>query len=379
MYQYSYGQLQTALYESIDSFNSDKLKYFLSKGAVIKNSRTNHTLNYAIRRIFTHNANKFNLDFILDLIINGATTCNDEIDNTLSLTIKHYNQYLTKNIREVNKENMIKLVQLLIENGGKPSNSISEYNTLTLSIITQNLELVKMIEKLNPMPNVDTLNFAVKTKNLEIVKIACNLGAKPNNCSGSGNTFSHAILTGNPEIVEKIIIVGGKPNYRCTEHDYKYGYNINICYRHDTIPIFCNKFLTDNCDINNQILLRLANLLLCVGKIQITFKYIKNKIDRSIIDNWEEKMLDYEKLCKENSSSIKLLEKNKYDRVKKLANSLQHTMDELIEKSYDKKNRICELHNSIKIMPTCCINMIYEYQCTKPLIEYVDWTHKFEK
>lgn len=59
----------------------------------------------------------------------------------------------------VNK-NIIKLVQLLIENGSKPTNCWSyTKNTLSLAIKTENLELIKIIEKLNPIPNKYTESF----------------------------------------------------------------------------------------------------------------------------------------------------------------------------------------------------------------------------
>lgn len=178
-------------------------------------------------------------------------------------------------------------------------------------------------------------------------------------------------MTGNPNIVEKIIIVGAKLVQRCTNSDlFKTSYD-NIS--HVTISGFCSYFLYKNCKIDNQILIRLANLLFCVTEIPLSIKY---HFYSGMKDYWDIKLMDYITLCTDEATEI--TNQDQYDRIEKRVHSLKNTMDKLMEKACDKKNIIFEIENSIKMIPTCCVKIIYEYQWTKSLIEYIDLINKYE-
>jgi len=362
MYQYSYRQLQIALYEANDTFDTIKLDQALNNGAVIKNNGKKHTLNYAIRKLSRRpKINKFDLVFITKLIDNGALICNYEYDNTLSIIIKNYIQNMSKNYQnakqnnnnclrfcEEEQENIIKLIQLLISYGAKPSNSSSEYNTL---------------------------NLAIKTNNLKIVNIACELGAIPNNFYGPNNTLALALISGDPEIVEKVIIMGAVLNFIPCQRNC-------ICYEHDFLPKFCKKYLCyeSKFKFNECTLNRIINLLLCVEKIVPGYMEAVMTPYKFTRPFQYEKMMDYDKLCRKiRTKDTKITENNDSDtieceRIKKLAQNLKGTIDNLIEKSYNKKYRLVEIDTTIKLMPLCCINIIYEYQCTEPLIKQINWT-----
>ena len=225
------------LYRSITLLNIDKFKRALANGAVIDDNRNKCTLNSAIITMMNLCPDKFDLIFIEDLINLGAKPCNEDNNNTLSVTVRNFfhehNKQKECPFKSLYSTNKIKLIKLLIDSGALISNSLCEQNnTLLQSVIIEDIEVIKMIATLHPTPHSYILNRAIKTENLETIKIICSLGAlltegyilrssiEPNNDCRE-NTLNTAIRTGNLNIIKFVADnLEVKPNNQVTYGSY---------------------------------------------------------------------------------------------------------------------------------------------------------------
>jgi len=415
MYKYSYKNLQNALHESIILLDHDKFKKTLADGSTINNDNCkNNTLNCAIRAMLSYHSNKFDLSFIKMLMDSGAkiSQSNELNTNTLSLTLKYYSNYVSKGTTQKSKKiyrtNIMDLILLLIDRGAIPSNSSENDDTLSICISTKDLDLIEIIEKLNPEPNTHTFNTAVKTQNLEIIKNIYRFGARPNcserdntlnlaillenleiiqyvcahgalpcNFIGHCNTLERAVLTGNPEIIKEIIVVGGQCVSRGAfdSNQLLVHFNgIKLAERNEIFENFENKFLRKHCAIDNNVFNQILNLIMCIG-LWIPDRYVKQLMSNTNINKNKarveiiEKILNYNKILKVK----KIRDIDEKEKIKSLLHELKDIKDKLLEKFHDKKNRILEMHRSIETMPSCCIDIIYEYQRKNPLMRIIDW------
>lgn len=171
---------------------------------LIKGNNRNNTLNTLIRVMLSTKPENFNLTQIDDLINHGAVIYNgSNKNNTINAVLicylnasKQYYDLKKVERRIMRKSNILQLLDLLIEKGAKSSNSMDYWNSLSLAIRTQDLDIVQKISEMNPRPVADNtmcqyylynpenvncpkefeepmvLTLAEVTKNPEIVNIA---------------------------------------------------------------------------------------------------------------------------------------------------------------------------------------------------------------
>ena len=65
-----------------------------------------------------------------------------------------------------------------------------------------------------------------------------------------------------------------------------------------------------------------------------------------------------------------------FGKRKNLVYELKSLTDQLIKEYYNKRHIVLEIHDSIKVMASSCIDIIFEYQTKKPLQGIVDWFDK---
>src|SRR5271166_2473274 len=95
-----------------------------------------HTLNREICGLMFHIFNEFDgvkiCKTIDNLISNGATICNKDDYNTLSMTLKYVLPYLP--LTSTAENNIMVLLQFLVYKGAEPSGSQSNFNTLSNAV-----------------------------------------------------------------------------------------------------------------------------------------------------------------------------------------------------------------------------------------------------
>jgi len=448
------------LYRSITLLDGDKFKKALASGAVIDSNRNKCTLNSAISTMSSHCPDRFNLTFIKNLIDYGAKPRNEVVNNTLTCAVRNYSHNHNKHkncpLKDLYHTNKMNLIQLLIDTGALISNSILEKdNTLAQSIVTEDIELIRMIARLNPTPYSYILNIAIRTGNLEIVKIICRLGTEPslsgvtfgrpnNDCDNTNtlniairtknleiikfiachfgrkmkpidnnseentlniaistknveivkivrdvfeakpineddeknNTLIRALLTRDPEIMKEIILANGR--FKHSQQQYHRWWYI----RPSPISILYNNFIKNGYDSSNKKLIKdleqLLHMIMCVsGTLPLEDNFINDMVKTKYNAIFVEKIKTY---CKIRNCILKKMHVNDKDseefkKAEVLIGKLKDTTRYLLESYHDKKNIIAELHDCIVSMPSCCIDIMYDYQSKPPLANLVDWSH----
>lgn len=328
------------------------------------NNCKNNTMNRAIRVMLSAKPDKFNLNFLAEIIRTGAKISNDNINSSLTIALQYAPIYLLA--KKSCEDNIIKLIHFLIENGAKISN-LQNYksNTLTHAINTENLKIIETIVSLNPIHDnsmydyygYNTLTSAVMTNNPEIVKNAIKCGALPN-CifyMGDCSTLYQTIQTNNPEILKEIIMLGTKLN------EIKF---LKLIFHEYVV-------LKSKCDYNTDTII---NLFMCLGVTISEYFYniTSVKIKKTKV---ELKLLTCYDLLNKSRDAWNDLKKR--ELLLNLIGDLQCTMDELVIKAVgDGPNIKKELTLRCPNLPICCINMIYEYLSTILKFPVIDW-YKF--
>ncbi len=391
------------LNKAIQDGNINMLKKLLKEGAMISNdnNKTN-SLNCAICSTLNTKINKYNLEFIKDLMHNGAKTCNylSGPYDTLSIAINRGMDYIKnsydKNLAEIQ---VLDLIQTLIDHGVKPNNE-KNGNTFSFIIQTENLKFIELIMKINPLPfnniekthqilNLDcsTLTYAVRTKNIAIVKIAIKHGAKP-----SPSTLSYAVKTQNLEIITQIIICNCAVLDCLHNPGNQYTYNF---YQQNALHLLYEIYVKkkDN-DIDIEYFNKLINVIMCSGNKMCSdiwndiinrdrLKYNiqgKNEHEYELENKLmfiESKFITCYKLLNPcNSSHIESPEYgDEIVSLKKLKEELKITMRQLMEIPYVKNELFEEIQKSFSFAVPLLkdlIEIIYEYLC-ESMIKYIDW------
>ena len=396
---------QTDFSDAVLKMNCNNLIFALSKGAEINKSNTKkNTINFAIRVLLSHPVKLFNTKFLETLLDHGAKFCNssDSNANTLESIIRYKMYYYIEKAKlnndgDMAKKNILELLNLILSSGAKPGNckllledimnhrhgieleivillckykifshaSQTNNNVLNYAIKINNLVLLRILcryEDISPnvTQNVDnTLSCAVKTNNIEIVKIICENQGRPNILGPNMNTLDIAILTKNPEIISEIIIRGGKP---CNDifgnswYDHTFGIFYYTMREYGDVKIFdrvINLLMCSGIMINDQLFLKIAG--------EEVDSYYKRKISSCYY-------LLYSIPCTMLSDE-ELQDKND------LRKELTLSMKELMEGSIPKRIIVEQVDIGTQIcIPVPCIEMIYEYQHTASLVQYIDWS-----
>jgi len=422
----------TDLSSAIFMMDEEKIIFALSKGTAINKSNTKkNTINFAIRELLNQPVDKFNIKCIEAIFNHGGIVCNARThNNTLDMIIFcKMNDYINKaklnNNGDMAKKNILvllnfillrgavshnsnilsdimkncqhgielELVKLLCEHHPSfpdisqtaanslncavkinnlelvrvlcqcqyqyqykvlPNVSQNEHNTLTCAVKTKNLEIVKIICKSKAMPNIsrselNTLSCAVLTQNVEIVRIICENGGLSNS-----STLNFAVRAKNPEIIREIIMRGGVPD-------------ITDGYLHrNTFDIFNDTI----CDYNTiEQFHRALNLLMCSGA-WITYD-ARNRWRGDLDSRCKKKLISCYNLLqgKEIQTDEELRDKNE------LKKELIKTMKELMEDPVPKRTIVEQIDIGVQYrIPVPCVDMIYEYQYTESLVQFIDWS-----
>ncbi len=341
------------------------LKQLLSDNMINFNKKnTKNILFKVINTMLAHFEYKFNIEFIELLIDHGAN-----MDNILSFIFKKYDRFVSKN-KSFYEIKIFELIQLLINKGANSCNQHNEKNTYSLSIKTKNLNIINLLRKNNCKPNnsdnysINSLTEAVLTNDIEIVKISYLNQACENKTISKNNTLINAIYLFNVEIIKLIMINGG------THNEYNFMVDVLSKYNFDRKWIF-EKFYNTCVKNNFQKYLKqideIINLLIC-HRCEIpesVYLDIISKTNRNLIDD---KILEFKNIKMIFHGPIII---DGYIK-KESKNQLQTTMDNLVKLSLDKENRIQEILNTIRCLPECISDIIFEYQYMVT-IKVIDW------
>lgn len=183
-----------------------------------------NTLNREIRVMLGTKPEFFDLSVIKSLMDGGATHCDSDRNNTLSLVLRCYSEaqkFRNEERRELFSNNVLQLIDMLIDNQANASESMHN-NTLAMAVQTNNPKIVQKILKLNPRTHEKTLNLAMITKNPQIVDLMIKYGAKPDH-----NTLNQALMTQCRELVDLALKCDAQPN---NESDMVYN-TMSLCER----------------------------------------------------------------------------------------------------------------------------------------------------
>lgn len=335
----------------------DILNRILKDGKPNNHCGTKHTINRAIRLLKRNITYKFYLNSIKKLLHIGATVCNNNINNTLTLALSYVKRYINYHTTEAEKC-MISFIQTLIDAGAKPSNAQDHTNTLTAVIKTKNLALINKIIELDSLPDnhqhyenvnicVNTLTCAVETNIVDIVKIACNVGALPNLSNiDYYNTLTYAAQLGNTDIIKEIVMVGGKCEYISVDDE-------QICNNENNI-----------------------NLLLCSGTKFVNVESGYFYWDWGQSNSEVLRMMCYLDIMQQSlmirADAITQFMKKRY----KLRKALKLTMDNLVTEYANKQLKKTNLEDMLSCMPICCVDIIYSYGHISQPFETIDWMDK---
>jgi len=118
--------------------------------------------------------------------------------------------------RDINKLNELKNNKYILDN-----------NILNYAILTNNINIIKLIIEMGAKPSYLTLDYAIFMQNINIINIVLDIGAKPSN-----NTIMEAFNTNNIDIILLIMKL-----MNLTIDDIKKIKNINT-------NKFCNKLIS---------------------------------------------------------------------------------------------------------------------------------------
>lgn len=354
------------LFDAIYHLDMMAIKNALTNGAMINNENCkSNTLNRCIQALLSVGLQRFNLNFIKDIIDSGAQPCNcngaeNNSNNTLTHLLKITEKIKYKFERRIRyaklesiqtrvvkyemiQNNIITIVQLLLQNGAVPDNSDN--------------------------PKQNTLHWAVMSNNLKLIKILRDYGAMAaNNCYI--NTLSCAIDSLDPEIVKYVILGGGK------------GYKDNCIFNHFFVAYQKKWESIGHVHADRVHVEQILNLIMCSGakpricteKYEEFVSYKKRENIRGLIfvpwecRSWvESKIITCHELLFHSIIYAHDFDRHE-NKVNKLRAELKKTMNELVE-----KKRISEIDSLItNYLPVCLIDLIYEYYVGN-YVEFIDW------
>ena len=256
----------------------------------------------------------------------------------------------------INKKN-IKVIELYTSTFKISDEKFYEF-AMKWAFITGDLHIIKMIHSMGAkeynnfkLSDTSSLTYAVSTNNLEIVDFAYSLGYLPYNTDCKRNTLSIS-FNKCPTIVFKIIQFGGKiiSGLMSINHDKE-------------LYLSFEKYTMYPCEKN-------IDLMMCAG-IKVCDQWYKSMKDKIILTNLESKLLVCYKLL--NQTNLKLSDLDLVD-INALKQKLIILMDQLIEeKPEDRENKINTIDQSLCQLPHTLIDIIYGYQHSNFLPEYIYW------
>ncbi len=386
---YTINDLNFAIYK-----NSYKMaKRFLSgiNGNKIINNACpkKNLLNESIRSVLDNkNIDGFSLKIIRLLLENGAIPVNDNTENNTLYCAIICSKFCVKTILEPEKKlraekNCIKVIELLINNGAKPINCDSTFNTLSTIICTENLNIIrsiiKLIEEDNKFElkpdnchdrNGNTLECALEinvrmnlrqdSEQNEILKLALTYGSLLS-AYGSDNFINKLKI--DPMIIQDCIIIGGKPLINSSVFQ-------NALYKYTWC---CDANVNTN--INPELIDKNIELLMCSGGeiSKYCFDWFKKttKVNNRYM---VEKMMDCYHLLTQEYHKFNILSEE-YQRICDLKHRLGHRMrcltDIVIMNGIERKS---EIETGIIFMPTCCTDIIFGYQFDEQKFDTIDWS-----
>jgi hypothetical protein len=171
-------------------------------------------------------------------------------------------------------------------------------------------------------------------------------GAKPSGSASKANTLTLAVKTQNLEIVKEILLIGGTSNN-------KKGMESTIC-------VLCKTKYP--LAVWNNMVNSMIELIMCSGVKLMDDNYKYMGIRKCFVSKLDDcyALLNNRYQSRDDSYNLKT--------------RLIITMDQLTNKSLDKKNKINEMKDIMKYVSISCIDIIYEYQYVQPLVKFIDWS-----
>jgi len=323
--------------------------------------QNNDTINFAIKMFICNNViQSFDIvackKYISNLMDNGIGIDNEK-ENTLSLILKLATKYILSpyNSKKTIK-NVLIILHFLINQGSTEGNPLSGG---------------ARPENDNAMSRYNTLTLAVRTNNLDIVKTIYQCGAEPDNRCTEENTLSQAVLVGNVKIMKYVIMSGATPD----NNSYYNTFNkLNYCYNN---KIHCNDTIN-----------KMFYILMCVGA-QVSRVMVDSMLCHRKRTKFENKTLhccailflsrqlheSFDDTDSGRNRDIRHTMIEYYSKpataslTKKIKNELQNTMDQLV--AVVTTDRYNEIKKSTHIYE-CLTKIIYEYQYSIPFA-IIDW------
>ncbi len=144
----NYFDYQKKLYQAIIQNDKIKLIQALTEDAQIHNDNKKNTINYFICTTLNNLSENFDLEILKILINHGAKISNSNKFNSLSIIIMNLLKYLKIDEKKIYAEKIaFELILFLINHGALPNNTLTDQNTLTLAVKTENYEIVKLLCK----------------------------------------------------------------------------------------------------------------------------------------------------------------------------------------------------------------------------------------
>ena len=324
------NKVQSDFSDAIFEINSEKIIITLSKGAMINNSNTKkNTINYAIKSLLDNPVDKFNTKFIEVLLDAGGTICNSRTNkNTLEMIIKKVNNYIDKakinNNDDVAKKNILELLNFILPKGAV----ICNHNIL-LDIMAMEcgLEIIILLHEYQ----------------------VCF------DWFSNGIILNNAIRSNNLEIIYEIIMRGGKPQ----NIQFKFHWS------HNTFETFLNNFRRD--DIKKFD--RAIYLLLCSGTT------IRDDLFDKLVDDTNPHYKKKISCCYDLLRRKKIQTDEELQDKNELKKELIKTMKELMDGCVPKRNIVEQIDIGVQhCIPVPCVNIIYDYQHSESLVQFIDWS-----
>jgi len=346
---------------------------------IIKMLTGKNQINHKIIKMLTGKQN-YNLENIKYKIINGAIINNFfDKNNTLSCVLIHTPKYIKMDTNKQERINhIIELIKLLINFGALPSNRQANMENFSVNKVVK-ISPTKSNIGLNPINsmypglwetnNLNTLTLSVMTGLPKIVKCIRKSGAFPDNSSTLCNTFIRAIMSGSPEIVEEIIFADGIideekireiPKKYTTRFIYTY-FDSNKTFFDHIYESICDNFRTSYSQKKLKNMERIIELMMCIGMTMCSITTINDAILHS---PFYQKIQDYKNLLNYYITMPNKTKSTPSQEIIDLLKRLKKVKDDLIIKLNEIVERQQELYNAMPSVPTCCIDIVIEYQRT---------------
>ena len=276
-----------------------------------------------IRKIKEHIVVRFAINIldvhVLRIIFDTGYKPKSDRDNSIDQFLK-----LVFNNSRVDTE-IFEILKLIIAHGGKSSR-----DTLSLSIITKNAQIVSIISKLNPVHDKTTFINAIKSNNINILHTVNAIGSVPYNWI---DEFGQAFKTNDYKIIKTAIILGCRP---ITDHGYLFA---------------------DYREIKNDVAKKIIILLCCLQQYYPSTKYYPSARYYPCIYNDAYICRDVRVLIEKNEDNIR-------EKINKEAESL-----------CDESSCVATYDDLINVLfvDVNCIKIIFEYYKVNQLINTVPY------